>query len=575
MPSLSGSSLAALVRLGALDKHEWDSALQQVLPIACDVVGVDRVSYWSMRHEPASIVCDLGYVREQRLFERGTVLLERAAPRYFRELRSEQLVVRDRLGDDDEPGLGAYRRDRQVHATLDVPVYAQGRLTGVLCLEQVRVRRAWSDRDQELALALGQTFTALLEARARTNAEASERRAAFLAEVSSALAQTLDVTTLGERALGCALPRLGDMGCLVELRSEELRRLAVRHVDPSKQSLLETILDDEPPALPNGPGARAIREHQSLLIPVSDASWLRAYGLPEPYVERVGELGVRSVIAVPLQGRDATLGLLTLGSATRLFDQRDLREAEGFAQLVASHLENARLYALAEDAIRARDEFLSLAAHELRTPLTSLLLAAEVLARDVPATDAGRRAVGTVSRQSRRLARLADLIIEAAQNKLGGARRKTEPIELGALLREVLEDLSLMITRAGCELQLCAGEPIPIRGDRVGLQVVVSTLIDNAAKFGAGQPIEVGLCARDGKAVLTVRDHGIGIDPDRIPRVFTRYERGVPSESFGGLGLGLHVASMIVQAHEGSIAVESQPHGGATFTVTLPLASEP
>ena len=109
-----------------------------------------------------------------------------------------------------------------------------------------------------------------------------------------------------------------------------------------------------------------------------------------------------------------------------------------------------------------------------------------------------------------------------------------------------------------------------IHGDLTELKVVVSNLLNNAMKFGAGRPVDVAVDAPDGKARVTVRDHGIGIPDEQRARIFRRFERGVSMRHFGGLGLGLHLASRIVEAHGGTLRASSGAGEGATLTFELP-----
>ena len=147
-------------------------------------------------------------------------------------------------------------------------------------------------------------------------------------------------------------------------------------------------------------------------------------------------------------------------------------------------------------------------------------------------------------------------------------------MDLGALVREVVQHFELDLARAGCRLSVDC--PSPVVGTVVGLwdasrlEQVVTNLLANAIKFGAGRPIEVTV--RDaGQAVeLQVRDHGIGIAADRLPKIFDRFERAVSSTHYGGLGLGLYLARSIVESHGGAITVESRVDEGSTFTVRLP-----
>ena len=106
--------------------------------------------------------------------------------------------------------------------------------------------------------------------------------------------------------------------------------------------------------------------------------------------------------------------------------------------------------------------------------------------------------------------------------------------------------------------------------DRSALERVLGNMLSNATKFGAGKPIEVTLRTQPGSARLNVRDHGIGIDPGQLPRIFDRFARGVSVTNYGGLGLGLYIAQALVQSLGGTITVESTPGQGASFTVTLP-----
>jgi signal transduction histidine kinase len=110
--------------------------------------------------------------------------------------------------------------------------------------------------------------------------------------------------------------------------------------------------------------------------------------------------------------------------------------------------------------------------------------------------------------------------------------------------------------------------------DRFRIDQVVHNLLSNAIKFGLGRPIEVTISARDGRARLVVRDEGIGIPRDAIPRLFKPFERAVSERHYGGLGVGLHIAKTIVDAMGGSISVDSEPGKGSVFTVELPADEE-
>ena len=152
----------------------------------------------------------------------------------------------------------------------------------------------------------------------------------------------------------------------------------------------------------------------------------------------------------------------------------------------------------------------------------------------------------------------------------GQATLSPAEMDLGALVRDVAQHFEFDLARAGCRLSVDCPGPVVGSWDASRLEQVVTNLLANAIKFGAGRPIEV--MVRDaGQAVeLQVRDHGIGIAADRLPKIFDRFERAVSSTHYGGLGLGLYLARSIVESHGGAITVESRVDEGSTFTVRLP-----
>ncbi|WP_434417413.1 ATP-binding protein [Nannocystis pusilla] len=568
------SVVATLLRLGVMGKSDWDGALQQVLEICCDLLAVERASYWSFQDDPTAITCELGYVHSKRLLERGLVVTEGRSPEYFELIRSVNvLAIRDVRGDPRLGALSDYFATHAIRGLLDVPVFARGRLAGILCHEHVGGPRDWTPHDTELALTLSQTLARLLEARARDYAEQSERRAAFLAQVASALADTLDPERAGEIVVRRSLPVLGDICSLVGYDGRRAWRIAAAHVEPAGQRLLDELCarygaDIDGPGL----GMQALRERQSLLLPVADEATLREAGLVDGHIELMTALRVRSVLSVLLRVRDEVTGVLTFASRNRHYDREDMRFAESYAQQVGTLLENARLYAQAQAAIGARDDFLSLAGHELRTPLTSLQLAVDLLRKATPATAPAQRAVDTIARQTTRLSRLTELIVMSAGQCDGELPLRFTRLDLGVLVRAVTEDFTDLFARAGCELRLRLDDGAIIDGDETGLEVVVSNLLANAMKFGKGAPIEVSVRRLDGAVRLVVCDHGIGIPLERLGSVFDRYQRAVPLNHFGGLGLGLHITAKIVDAHRGTVRADSRPGEGATFTVELPAA---
>lgn len=229
-----------------------------------------------------------------------------------------------------------------------------------------------------------------------------------------------------------------------------------------------------------------------------------------------------------------------------------------------------RALASAEDAVRVRDEFMSIAAHELRTPLTALNLHLEGLARG-PARDDGAtsRKIAAAKRQTQRLFALVDNLLDVARLTGGAPLLEREDVDLAEIARTVAERFCAAGAAVACVIDGAAA--IPGRLDRLRVEQLLTNLISNAIKFGEHKPVELRAESRSGFAVLRVHDDGIGIPEDSHERIFGRFERAVPTRGYNGLGLGLYLARQCVEAHGGSIGVESRPGAGTTFTVLLPL----
>ncbi|HEX8697866.1 MAG TPA: ATP-binding protein [Myxococcaceae bacterium] len=258
---------------------------------------------------------------------------------------------------------------------------------------------------------------------------------------------------------------------------------------------------------------------------------------------------------------------------------RALRDAEGrpvrMAGIIGDVTEQLRLYRETQEAMRTRDEFLSVAAHELRTPLTVLRLrvqeARKALRADKPTPpERLEQVLDAADRQVGRLVSLVDTLMDVSQLQNQGPRLELEEMDLATVIRETVDRFAHEAAIVGCELVLSELPSTPGRWDRVRIAQVVRHLLANAMKFGPGKPVEVGLEVQPDAAVLQVRDHGIGIAPERVEGLFQRFERAVPARHYGGLGLGLYRVRRIVEAHGGEVTVDSVPGQGSIFRVHLP-----
>lgn len=284
---------------------------------------------------------------------------------------------------------------------------------------------------------------------------------------------------------------------------------------------------------------------------------------------------VRSLTIVPIRP-EAPLGALGAYWATpHGADAREIALLEALAGATAVAMANAALYHEAQEAVQVRDRFLAMAAHELRTPLASLLLQVQRLgckASGEQALDPAplRTQCTVIERQVHRMEALVNTLLDVSNIVRGPLYLCREPVELGALVRERIADAVRLNARISPVITLTATRPVQGSWDRLRIDTVVSNLLGNAIKYGAGQPIEVTVEAAGEAARLEVTDHGIGIDPRDQERIFQQFERAVSGQHYGGLGLGLWLAHRIVVAHGGSITVTSEPGQGARFVVLLP-----
>jgi PAS domain S-box-containing protein len=209
----------------------------------------------------------------------------------------------------------------------------------------------------------------------------------------------------------------------------------------------------------------------------------------------------------------------------------------------------------AQAAVRARDEFLLIAAHELNTPLTSLQLQLQRIQRAILKGVDDRRdtlaeSVEVAERSVRRLGKLVQTLLDVSRITVGRLTLEPEPLDLAALARDVVGRLSDEARAAGCTVELDAADPVQGEFDKNRIDQVVTNLVTNAIKYGDRKPIQVQVKRLDGHAKLMVCDHGIGIAEADQARIFQRFQRA---------------------AHGGNVDVVSHPGDGSTFTVTLPL----
>ena len=231
-----------------------------------------------------------------------------------------------------------------------------------------------------------------------------------------------------------------------------------------------------------------------------------------------------------------------------------------------------------EQAVRMRDDFMSIVAHELRTPLNGLILETQLrkmhLARDNASAftlDKMHAMVDRDERQIKSLIRLIEDMLDVSRIRTGKLSIRPSRFDLVQLVSNLLQNFAPQVDTAECSTHFVAEQPVVGNWDEFRIEQVISNLLTNALRYGGKSQIDVRVYAHEGQARVEVQDRGIGISEENQKRIFQQFERVSAKTVVAGLGLGLFISEQIVAAHGGSIAVESKINEGALFRVCLPL----
>lgn len=416
----------------------------------------------------------------------------------------------------------------------------------------------------------------------RKSAEESLR---FLAELSRQISAPLDYQERLERVVRLATPLMADWCAVNTLEADQsIRLLAVASTDLDHEALLQQLTPSFPLDL-NAPYGlhRVLRTGQAEFYP-EPASLPPAYA-DEPDQQRLlRRLGLSACICLPLWSRGRMLGALTFAitGSGRRYNAEDLARAEEVAYRVALALDNARLYAEAQSAVRDREELLSIASHDLKNPLSTIKGHAQLMRRRIMRGDIepADRLIDGLSKIDMAVTRMTDQIDEL----LDFARLQIK--QFLNLDRRVTDLVALAYQRAAAHQQLTFTHKIVVDAavpELVGhwdvqrLERALDNLLSNAVKYSPnGGTITIRVAREHGSqgawALIAVQDQGVGIPAADLPFLFERFRRGGNvAGRIKGTGIGLVSARQIIEQHGGAISVESEERVGSTFTVRLPL----
>jgi signal transduction histidine kinase len=401
----------------------------------------------------------------------------------------------------------------------------------------------------------------------------SEKEHHFLDEASRALGSSLDHQETLEKLADLAVPERADW-CVVDVVEDgQLRRVATAHADRRKLAFAHDWARRYPldPESRSGP-PEVVRTGRPELHADLDNERIAKNARSPEHARELRELGIRSVMIVPLTARGRTLGALTMISTRgdRQYTEQDLRIALELGVRAGLALDNARLYQEANRAIKIREDILAVVSHDLRNPLGAIDLAASMLVQNHGAEPRSRRHLDVIRRSTDRMTGLISDLLDMASLQAGRLSVDRKTVAVAPLLAEVLDTHEPVILEKGIELvRELSIEGLELHGDHDRLVQVFGNLLGNATKFCApGDTIIVRGYPEDGSIRFEVEDTGPGIPESELPRIFEPYW-SAQRHAKKGTGLGLYISKGIVEAHGGRLWVNSSGKG-ATFCMTIP-----
>jgi signal transduction histidine kinase len=416
------------------------------------------------------------------------------------------------------------------------------------------------------------------EQAARTAAEASAKRFRFLSESGAALTSSLNYqATLAALARVC-VTGFADWAEVYAVEADGMvRRLETAHCEPARAALVGTLRGVVIPPKGSHPVLAVIRTRTPMLASTLSPELRASMIVDEGHERTVTELGMTSLIVIPMMARDRVLGAIALFSSDprRRFNAEDLALAEDVGARAALAVDNALLYEEARRANQTKADFLAVVSHDLRTPLNAIMGYAELMGMGIPEPlpEAARERLHRIRTAAGHLLYLLDELLGFARLEAG--REEVHPRDVD--VREVVREMEAVIEPLAHSAHLgfavdVPATPVTVRTDPDKLRQILVNLGGNAVKYTPRGEVRVVLREQASKrVVIQVTDTGIGIAPEHLHDIFEPFwqvNEGQRSAN-GGTGLGLSVVRGLVRLLGGEVSVESQPGKGSAFTVVI------
>jgi two-component system phosphate regulon sensor histidine kinase PhoR len=512
----------ALFDLAKRDKSDVSDTFRAITEASAVVLDVARVGIWRLLPDGSGIECQDGFCRDEHRHTRGEILLARDFPSYFRALSENRVITaQDARADPRTRELALpYLDSHDICSMMDVPIWHKGHAFGVLCHEQVGAARRWSSDNEIFAANLADVASLSLEAGERRD---GERR---WQAVVDAIAEAVFVMDTEGRfvqmnAMAVHLTELAGGGLTLADRHKlvEFRDAAGQLLPPERSAGSRTL---------RGETVRGEVRHL--------------------FFKHSGERRSYRVTSAPFAQGDGKNSVVAV-----LADVTDEVYIE-----------------------RLKHDMLAALAHELKTPVAIVKGYVQHMRREAEAPPRRLRMLGAIERAANRLERLIGELIGVSSVSLGRLVLAREPVDLTALARSVIDDAPAAANRH--RIRLHAPGPVMVMADRPRIEQVIRALVDNSIRYSPqGGDIDVEVTPATESAVLSVRDHGLGVPAQQQGHIFEMFFRAHAgtADDFGGLGIGLFLAREIVLRHKGEMWFESVEGSGSTFYLRLPRAEQP
>ena len=431
----------------------------------------------------------------------------------------------------------------------------------------VTERKAAEERERQLARAQA----------AQEEAEAAASQMEFLARAGSTLASSLEYEATLESVARLSVPALGDFAVVDVLEEDgRIRRVAAAHADPAREEAVQELRAYPPaPDADWHPAVRAIHTGRTVVLDPFDVSALG----PKAMLPLHPQLQARAQMTVLLIASGRTLGALTVGLDARSqkrFGPTEVALAEEVARRAAMALDNAALFQEAEQANRAKSDFLTVMSHELRTPLNAIVGYTDLLQAGVPGplTEPQVLYLERISRSSGHLLSLIEEVLTYSRLEAGRESVRREVVDLDDVVQHACALIEPLAVERGLRFRVHVPERrVRLESDARKIQQMLANLLSNAVKFTERGEVEIATRVEEADVAFDIRDTGIGIAPEHLEKIFEPFwqaDSGTTRRA-QGTGLGLGVTRRLARLLGGDVTVRSDVGAGTTFTLRLPL----